>query len=43
MVIITALKKEDVCICSTCTVSDCQADFDVDNVQHRELVKFHGV
>ena len=24
-------------------VVDCQADFDVDNVQRRELVKFYGV
>ena len=43
----------DVCIYSTCTffffvclffvVVDCQADFDVDNVQRRELVHFYGV
>ena len=39
----------DVCIYSTCTfvvvvvVVDCQADFDVDNVQRRELVNFYGV
>ena len=39
----------DVCIYSTCTfvvvvvvVVDCQADFDVDNVQRRELVNFTG-
>ena len=30
----------DVCIYSTCTFFDCQADFDVDNVQRRELVIF---
>ena len=33
----------DVCIYSTCTFFDCQADFDVDNVQRRELVHFYGV
>ena len=33
----------DVCIYSTCTFFDCQADFDVDNVQRRELVNFYGV
>ena len=26
-----------------CVVVDCQADFDVDNVQRRELVNFYGV
>ena len=30
----------DVCIYS---IFDCQADFDVDNVQRRELVNFYGV
>ena len=33
----------DVYIYSTCTFFDCQADFDVDNVQRRELVHFYGV
>ena len=33
----------DVCIYSTCTFLDCQADFDVDNVQRCELVNFYGV
>ena len=33
----------DVCIYSTCTFFYCQADFDVDNVQRRELVIFYGV
>ena len=38
----------DVCIYSTCTLFyiyicfDCQVDFDVDNVQRRELVIFYG-
>ena len=26
-----------------CLFVDCQADFDVDNVQRRELVMFYGV
>ena len=38
----------DVCIYSSCTscssvVVGCQADFDVDNVQRRELVNLYGV
>ena len=38
----------DVCIYSTCTflfliVVGCQGDFDVNNVQRRELVNFYGV
>ena len=33
----------DIDVCSYCTFFDCQADFDVDNVQRRELVKFYGV
>ena len=38
----------DVCLYSTCTfvvvvVVDCQADFNVDNVQRRELVNLYGV
>ena len=33
----------DVCIYSTCTFFYCQADFDVDNIQRRELVNFYGV
>ena len=32
----------DVCIYSTCTFFDCQADFDVDNVQRRELINVYG-
>ena len=33
----------DVCIYSSCTFFDCQADFDVDNVQRRELVNVYRV
>ena len=33
----------DVCIYSNCPFFDCQADFDVDNVQCRELVNSYGV
>ena len=33
----------DVCIYSTCTFFYCQADFDVDNIQRRELVNIYGV
>ena len=32
-----------ICIDSTCTFFDCQADSDVDNEQRRELVNFYGV
>ena len=32
----------DVCIYSTCAFFDCQMDFDVDNVQHRQLVNIYG-
>ena len=31
----------DVCIYGTCTFFDCQADFDVDNVQRCELVNLY--
>ena len=35
--------NNNVCIYSPCAFFDCQADFDVDNVQRRELVNFYGV
>ena len=37
------LVDTDVCIICTCAFFDCQVDFDVDNVQHCELVNFYGV
>ena len=33
----------DVYVYSTCAFFDCQTDFDVDNVHHRELVNLYGV
>ena len=33
----------DVCIYNTCAFFDCQVDFNVDNVQHCELVNFYRV
>ena len=35
--------NNNVCIYSPCAFFDCQADFDVDNVQRRELVNLYGV